>query len=395
MTDPVLDRTHAVDVLEAAARETAAVAEWIDAVTAASAQLLPSPLGSGAVFAEAHGAVGRVVHITRDSWVPDEVVEATEQRVSNPAIFAPFYLDSQHVCTIDDIKPNVAKPLFDDTMQCFQALLKAQDAVAFITRSAASHSLAVVSFRPRREALSPGLRMFLSRLALHIETGLRLRLDPTSLVAVLQPDGRLVHAEADARSREVRERLSAQVASIDRARLHRYRGEPAAVDAWSALVAGRFGFVERSDIQREYLVFENASRDARLRQWSAAQARAVELSALGMPGKLVAYALGVSDGEVSRLLAEAASKAGFANRSALVSLAALLKSRGPGRERAVAALDLTDSELQIVEQLRSGLSNREIADLRGTSPRTIANQVASILRKTRSPSRRALATLMI
>ncbi len=47
--------------------------------------------------------------------------------------------------------------------------------------------------------------------------------------------------------------------------------------------------------------------------------------------------------------------------------------RGPQR--------LTPAESEVVTLLLGGRSNREIADARGTTPRTIANQVASIFRK--------------
>jgi DNA-binding NarL/FixJ family response regulator len=53
---------------------------------------------------------------------------------------------------------------------------------------------------------------------------------------------------------------------------------------------------------------------------------------------------------------------------------------------------LTPSKEHVLELVGRGLSNAEIAKLRSRSARTIANQVASLLRKTRLPSRRALAT---
>lgn len=51
---------------------------------------------------------------------------------------------------------------------------------------------------------------------------------------------------------------------------------------------------------------------------------------------------------------------------------------------------LTDAEREVLELLQHGLSNKEIAKRRSRSVRTIANQVASLLRKTKSSSRRAL-----
>lgn len=47
----------------------------------------------------------------------------------------------------------------------------------------------------------------------------------------------------------------------------------------------------------------------------------------------------------------------------------------------------TEAEASVVRCLQLGLSNAEIARIRGTTPRTVANQIASILRKTGLASR--------
>jgi DNA-binding CsgD family transcriptional regulator len=52
--------------------------------------------------------------------------------------------------------------------------------------------------------------------------------------------------------------------------------------------------------------------------------------------------------------------------------------------------DLTAAEREILELLERGLSNDEIARLRNRSIRTVANQVAALLRKTKTRSRREL-----
>ncbi len=48
---------------------------------------------------------------------------------------------------------------------------------------------------------------------------------------------------------------------------------------------------------------------------------------------------------------------------------------------------LTDAERAILELVVRGRSNREIAELRATSIRTVANQVATLLRKLGASSR--------
>lgn len=52
---------------------------------------------------------------------------------------------------------------------------------------------------------------------------------------------------------------------------------------------------------------------------------------------------------------------------------------------------LTEAERDIVRLLRAGASNREIARARGTSERTVANQISNLLRKLDVGSRLEIA----
>lgn len=70
-----------------------------------------------------------------------------------------------------------------------------------------------------------------------------------------------------------------------------------------------------------------------------------------------------------------------------------------GQRHAVIAIDeppppegaLTAAELAVLALVRKGLSNAEIAAARGRSVRTVANQVASLLRKLEMSSRTEVA----
>jgi DNA-binding CsgD family transcriptional regulator len=112
------------------------------------------------------------------------------------------------------------------------------------------------------------------------------------------------------------------------------------------------------------------------------------MAARGIATKLIAYGLGMSPPAVSSSLARAASKLGLSSRLELVRLAATITA--DPRANAQAAT-VTAAESEILELLRQGLSNRDIARLRSRSVHTIANQVASLLRKMNSASRRNLA----
>lgn len=96
----------------------------------------------------------------------------------------------------------------------------------------------------------------------------------------------------------------------------------------------------------------------------------------------------MSESAVSHRLARTATKVGAATRADLLRIAAMLV-RAPHVPRP--ALDvLTPSEQEVLELVATGLTNEEIATIRSRSVRTIANQVASLLRKSGAPSRRAL-----
>ena len=55
---------------------------------------------------------------------------------------------------------------------------------------------------------------------------------------------------------------------------------------------------------------------------------------------------------------------------------------------------LTAAERSVLEGMLAGLSNAEIAEQRGSSVRTVANQVASVFRKLGVTSRSELAALL-
>ena len=55
---------------------------------------------------------------------------------------------------------------------------------------------------------------------------------------------------------------------------------------------------------------------------------------------------------------------------------------------------LTPSEWEIVDLIRDGHSNREIAKSRGTSSRTVANQIAGLFKKLGVSSRSELVSVL-
>jgi DNA-binding CsgD family transcriptional regulator len=125
-----------------------------------------------------------------------------------------------------------------------------------------------------------------------------------------------------------------------------------------------------------------ASRGA-LTSTEAAVARA---AASSITGKAIAGTLGLARSTVSMTLGSAAAKLGLRSSTDLARLVRALVTDDADLDASV----LTRAEREVLQLVLEGRSNAEIASARGRSIRTIANQVASILRKTKNPSRRAL-----
>lgn len=241
--------------------------------------------------------------------------------------------------------------------------------------------------------LSSAKRDELHRIRSHVEAAVRLRFASAGQIkAVIAPNGKVLHAQPDATGKGSRELVSRSVARVERARS---KGSATTAEdplvAWTALVSGVWSLVEKIDRdgKRLYYAMENPPHSRQHRALSSLEARICTLCAKGLLGKHIAYDLGISETKVASCLANAALKLGVANRSQLVALASGLLPEPPA---AVTTAALTAAEQEVLAFLLQGQSNLAIARARGTAERTIANQVASILRKTNASSRRSLAS---
>lgn len=127
--------------------------------------------------------------------------------------------------------------------------------------------------------------------------------------------------------------------------------------------------------------------DVLVRALTEREAHVVTLAVRGLPTKLIAYELGLSPSTICKLMSSAATKIGATSTTDLVRIAGLAQNE-PRTSSTMAML--SGAEREVLELIERGLTNDRIAALRSRSVRTIANQVASILRKTKEPSRRAL-----
>jgi DNA-binding NarL/FixJ family response regulator len=302
-----------------------------------------------------------------------------------------FYRHGRHLAWHSELVKTLPPGVIDFNGPFFEAN-GVTDALA-VSGSFGGHTLGIVRMFARKPKLQPRIKQSLMQIALHMESSLRLRLQPDAVVAIIRPDGRVAHAEKSAAEKvELRSLLARHARQIEHARLRRVRTEPDATDTWTALVGGRWGLLEQtdSDGSRHYVAIENAPEAQRLRALSRTEVEVLKLYAHGLSGKMVGYGLGLTAATVSAALGSAGLKLGVRNRAAVIRLAAHLS----GSTRAVAPTrPLTEAEAEVLGHLRQGLTNAQIARRRGSAERTVANQVAAILHKLQLPSRSAVAVL--
>jgi len=159
---------------------------------------------------------------------------------------------------------------------------------------------------------------------------------------------------------------------------------------WGNIVRGDLTLVE--EINRGYLMVSIDDSELRARcRLTVGEVDVIEASIGGHSTKSIAHTLGISSSIVSQRLGTAAIKVGARSRTELVRIAAALTNAASASTPPLRAARFTTAEKEVLALLQEGMTNEQIALARGRSVRTIANQVAALLRKTQSPTRRTLA----
>jgi DNA-binding CsgD family transcriptional regulator len=173
----------------------------------------------------------------------------------------------------------------------------------------------------------------------HINAGMRVRLaleglaSPTdSAEAILESDGRAVHASGEARTRQARVTLREALRVLDRSRGPLRREDPdGALAAWQGLVTGRWSLLDHfdSDGRRYILARRNDPNVSDPRGLTLQERQIARYAALGLANKFIAYTLGLSEARVSQVIASATQKLGLRDRADLVY--ALARDNDAGR----------------------------------------------------------------
>jgi DNA-binding CsgD family transcriptional regulator len=162
---------------------------------------------------------------------------------------------------------------------------------------------------------------FRYRRRLRAEADARGSTDPTAgAEAVLDPSGKVLHAEGPAKSRAARTRLQEAVRGFDDARTRGRRGQPgSALDQHHPLVEARWTLADVNEPDgRRIVARENLATVGGLEGLTDRERQVVAFLALGRTTKEVAYALGISDSTTRVLLGRASARLGVRSRDDLV-----------------------------------------------------------------------------
>ncbi len=191
------------------------------------------------------------------------------------------------------------------------------------------------AFAPDFVSTTRAARATWSHVCAHMGAAMRLRRASASLSAradglpalaeaVLEPSGRVAHAEGAATVKSAREALREAARTVSRARDEARREDPrAALEAWRALVSGRWSLVDHfdSDGHRYLVAHKNPPKVRDPRRLTRREQEVLAFLALGSPNKLIGYTLGLSTSRVGTLIGSAARKLGCSSRVELVALA--------------------------------------------------------------------------
>jgi DNA-binding CsgD family transcriptional regulator len=197
-----------------------------------------------------------------------------------------------------------------------------------------------------------------------------------------------------------RELLRDAVRQVESARNAKGRRNPdEALEAWEALIRGRWSLIDRfdSDQRRFVVAVRNDPRFLDPRVLSMRERQVAGYAGLGRSAKEISYLLGAPAASVENSLRRAQAKLGLRSRVELAEFFAPQSLRAQMVEISVGSdtlligstpcLDetklagLSAAERQVLVLLIAGSTNLDIAMRRATSTRTVANPVQAIFRK--------------
>jgi len=411
-----------IDVLDTAYRLDLSDEEWLKALTSAARPYLGGDLG----------VIGYIFDSEQSPLIhPDEIafdgpshgalfsVEGVRASMQSPTV---ALLKKTHCAMLSDSVN--ASPAARDF---YWAHLAPADALGVVGSNPTGRGICLSSIFGARQSPSVSRRECLVRVATHLAAALRLRDALASVAAdplndaevILGVDGRTLHL-GDTPHNGRLEALHSSVLAIEKARGPlRSRDTFQALELWQGLVDGQWSIIDvvDHDGKRFYVAHANTHTLPAPRGLSPSERGVLAYVALGHSDKFIAYELGITRSTVSNHVVSIRRKLGLRTRVEIIrlaqafgpsadappsnvaswlhqfefcgeSLAALTTNSNPG----VLSM-LSNTEREITAYILEGLSNAQIATRRGTSVRTVANQVARIFEKRGVRCRAELAAM--
>lgn len=406
-----LTTDSAMATVDAAYRLDGTDAEWLERVVRTASSDLDQGLGL-------YAATGRIVH---GSLVPAPPLVAvdldpaclTHARALHPKLPCPildaFAPRALVVGGLDEAWPKKleAARLYREGMEGAGV----RDALVLYARGGASSAVKIVAPSSSTVTTHPRARATWGRVLQHVVTALRLRRKVALGAvpsAVIDDQGHVVEERTTfARSPERRARIVGELRAVMQARAASASDPDRALSVLSALLVGSYSAVDRWDEggKRYFALYRNApkapgaARDPR--GLGRTEHRVAELVAHGSSVKEAAYALGITPTATQRALALALRKLGLARSSELSPLflgaraatsvrigSAELEVLVTGTRARAGATDLfTLAERDVADAVLRGMTDADIARARGTSVRTVANQMRRLFAKVGARSR--------
>lgn len=402
---------HAIDLVEAAYELDSDRTAWLERISATATKDLDR--GAGVITYVADRATMKLTSVGASSVTPGLLAMLQKLNdVAPSSVKANFADVSRGFYSVHGTFANHAELIEFWAKEV--APLGFADGIG-VHAPAGTETLTLWSPSPRIEAIARRVKSMWTSVGAHLSAGLRLRgalgdhHDRERAEAIVDVSGRVKHAVGAAEVGPAREALREAVRAIERARGPLRRKSPdAALALCTGLVRGRWSLVDYwdSDGRRFFAAHPNAPSFHDPRRLREREIAALALSIEGAAPKEVAYALGISASNARAVIASGVRKLRLKSRADLRRLAiedARVHEVELAQHMKIHVLDvsprtaklglgvLTPSELAVARLAAAGRSNAQIATARRASPRTIANQMAAILRKLQLRSRIELA----
>ena len=311
--------------------------QWYSTVAEAAAVLTPGGVGAMVYAFDASAGTGIQIPSWGSFGVTDEFAAATLElnRRTTAAEAELFYRRGILCGTVSEQLASTGRTRPEDsTYDVTVAGLGIPDSFGLTASAPDGRGIVVNAPLSTSIRLDARTRRLWSQLAVHLQAGYRLRRNlqwgSARREAVVDPEGRVEDARADARSPDARERLARAARSIDHARSSRGPDDAReALDLWEGLVDGRWSLVEHfeRDGRRYFLAYKNPCDIADPRALTPRERQVVAHIGQGDSNKWAAYELGIREGTVAKLLERALYKLGVSTRHELVWIYNTLRRR--------------------------------------------------------------------